>query len=243
MDIARKLRLFGVGVIGALALAAPAAWAQTEPLTHNQAPRMLVKLEVHAAADINCPMTVPFPPPVPGPLVTAGGCRVHMVAPSVVVSSHLNAGGIEVGLSSCAWEVDLRLDAAGEGYASHHELTGSMETCTQRACGQTAPPTSEGRGWSMFMEETEVAGQGPRERAVVLLCLEDRDDGANPMHCEVGLPITQPTLHRYRLTAVDVSGHGAAFPRCEISGTFDAEAALENSGEASIEQRVEITHN
>jgi hypothetical protein len=238
----RPIQLF-VLAIATMALAAPAALAQTEPLTHSSSPRLIAKQEVHGAPDFNCTLVGPSPPPPLSPIVTVGGCRVHTAAPSVVVTSHLNAGGVEVGVSTCAWEFDMRVDSTGEGYLAHHELTGPLATCTQRACGQTAPPTSEGRAWSMFMEETEVAGLGPRESLVMLFCLENRADGANPSHCEARIPITHPVLHRYRFTAVDVSGHGPAFPHCEISATFDAEAALEVTGEAQAEQRMEIAHD
>ena len=54
---------------------------------------------------------------------------------------------------------------------------------------------------------------------------------------------SQATLHRYRLTANDVSGHGAAFPHCEIDGVLDTEAVLGMTNEGQTDQSVEITHN
>lgn len=240
MDLARRLIQLTMLAIAGMALSAPSVLAQTEPLLHPKVPRLLVKQEVHAAPDANCPAVTPTPPPVPGPLMTAGGCRLHVSAPSVVTTLHLSAGGIEGVTSTCAWEFDVRVDSAGEGYMSHQELTGTPAACPRRPCGQTVPPTGEGRAWTMFMEESEA---GSPERAKFLYCLEDRADGANPMHCEVELPLSQPTLHRYRLTAADATGHGTSFPHCELEGTFDVEALVAATGEAQAEQNVEIAHH
>jgi hypothetical protein len=82
MHHARKLTWLALAAFAALALTAPAALAQTEPLTHNAAPRLIVKQEIHAAADFNCPLVGPSPPPVLSPIITDGGCRVHTVSPS-----------------------------------------------------------------------------------------------------------------------------------------------------------------
>ncbi|HYJ00300.1 MAG TPA: hypothetical protein VEX36_11585 [Thermoleophilaceae bacterium] len=243
MRLPSKSNLLGLAVMGALALSASPALAQTEPLTHNATPRLSVKQEIHASPDFNCPLVGPSPPPIFSPMITDGGCRVHTVSPSVAITTHLAAGGVELAVSTCALEVDLRIDLAGEGYMSHQELTGPVATCTRKACGQVTPPTSEGRAWSMFMDEGEVAGEGPSERVVILFCHENRSDGSNTVHCEVSIPITHPTLHRYRFTATDLSGHGAAFPHCEITGTFDVEAVPGVSNEFQADQNIEIVHN
>lgn len=239
MHLARRITQLAMLAIAALALTAPSAMAQTEPLFHHMAPLIVVKQEVHQSSDTTCPLATPVPPPVPGPGVTVGGCRLHMTAPNVVTSTHLAAGGAEVVVSTCAWEFDVRIDPVGEGYVAHHELTGPVATCTRRACGQLVPPTSEGRAWSMYMREAETE---PRERIVLLYCLENRSDGSAAAHCEVTLPLSQPTLHRYRLNAADASGHGTAFPHCELDGTFDGEAVLGVTGEGQAEQNVEIAH-
>ncbi|HYI99553.1 MAG TPA: hypothetical protein VEX36_07760 [Thermoleophilaceae bacterium] len=242
MRIARKLTLLAMLAIAATALAAPSAFAQTEPELHNQTPRLLAAQEVHAGADIACPAVTPTPPPNPGPLVTAGGCRQHYSALNVVLSAHLSAGGTEVVVSTCNVEFDIRIDAAAEGYIAHQEFTqGTEGTCTRRACGQVTPPTSEGRAYTIYGQETEVAGQGPREAMVALFCTEDL---VNPVasHCEVTVPFTQTATHRYQFLANDVSGHGTAFPHCELTGTFSQET-LGTTGEGQTEQNVEIRHN
>ncbi|HYJ00292.1 MAG TPA: hypothetical protein VEX36_11545 [Thermoleophilaceae bacterium] len=241
MRIARKLTLLAMLAIATAALAAPPALAQVEPELHASAPRLVTVQEVHAANDVPCPAVAPTPPPVPSPLVTGGGCRQHYTAPNMVLASHLSAGGVEVTVSDCTIEFDMRIDAAAEGWISHQELTGPPNVCTRKACGQPAPPTGEGRAWSFFMEELEIAGQGPIERMVVLICTEDLvTPGAS--HCELTIPMSQAAPHRYRFTAVDLIGHGAAFPRCELTATFDREAVLQNTGEAQAEQSVEIRH-
>ncbi|HYI99594.1 MAG TPA: hypothetical protein VEX36_07970 [Thermoleophilaceae bacterium] len=242
MRIARKLTLLAMLAIAATALAAPSAFAQTEPELHNQAPRLIVAQEVHAANDIACPAVTPSPPPNPGPLVTVGGCRGHFSAPNVVLSAHLSAGGTEVVVSTCNVEFDIRLDSAGEGYIAHQEFTqGTAGTCTRRACGQVTPPTSEGRAYTVYLQEAETAGQGPREEAVVLFCTEALD-GTGAGHCEITVPMNQTATHRYQFNAVDRSGHGAIFPHCELTGLFTEEATLGTTGEGQLEQRVEIRH-
>ena len=243
MRTARRFTLLVMLAIAATALTARSAFAQVgEPELHNQTPRVLAAQEVHAANDIVCPAVTPTPPPALSPTVTAGGCRLHFSAPNVVLTAHLSAGGTEVTVSSCNWEFDMRLDSAGEGWISHQELTqGTQGTCARRVCGQLTPPTSEGRAWTVYMQETEVAGQGPSESVVIHTCTEALD-GTGASHCELTIPVSQPATHRYRLTANDASAHGAVFPHCERTGTFDSEAVLGTTGEGQLEQNVEIRH-
>jgi hypothetical protein len=239
MRIARKFGLFVTLLVAATALVVSSASGQAEPLAHNQTPQLIVQAEVHDEADFSCPAVTPFPPPNPGPTGTSGGCRMHVVGTNIQFSEHLSAGGLEVPLSICTVEFDVRIDAAGEGYLSHHELTGDPAVCTKKACGQMTPPTAEGRAWSFFLQEAEPA---PRERAVILFCLENRDGSGDASHCEVTLPVSQPTAHRYQFAATDTSGHGGTFPDCELDGTFNTEAGLEASCEGQVEQSVEIRH-
>lgn len=243
MRITRKLALLIVLVTAAAAFAASPAVAQTEPLAHNQTPMVIAQQEVHGATDLNCATVTPSPPPVPSPTDTAGGCRVHVASNGpVAFQIHLSAGGTEAVISNCAIEFDMRIDAAGEGYMSHQELTGPE--CHMRACAQATPPTDEGRAWSFFMREVEPA---PSEKVTMLLCTEPTDM-AGPRHCEVALPLTEPTPHNYRFTADNASGHGTSFPHCELGTAlfpftqFETEALLQTTGEGQTEQRIEIRH-
>ena len=237
MRIVRKLALLATPAIAATALAAPSAFAQTEPLFHHSAPRIVVAQEVHAANDPACPFVAPSPPPVPSPVVTSFGCRLHVAGLGATISSHLSAGGAEILAATCDWEFNVRIDPGGEGYLSHQELAGDFMTCTRKVCGQPNP-TAEGKAWSFYLQEAELP---VRETVTILLCFEGLG-GESPAHCEVTLPVSQPTTHRYRFTATDASGHGPTFPRCEISGTFDVETVLGTTGEAQAEQNVEIRH-
>lgn len=208
MRFMRKSTLPVMLALTATGIAAPPVFAQTEPLAHNQAPRLIVQQEVHAGADVNCPVVTPTPAPNPGPLTTSGGCRLHVAGSNVSLSEHLTAGGTEVQTSNCTVELDVRLDAAGEGYATHQEFTGDTSTCTKKPCGQTTPPTGEVRAFSLYLQEAEPA---PTERLVILLCLENRNGSGGASHCEITQSVSQPTRHRYQFAAVDASGHGAAF--------------------------------
>jgi hypothetical protein len=238
----RNLALHAMLAIAATALVAPSAFAQTEPELHPQAPRIAASQEIHGAADAVCPPVTPNPPVAVSPTSTAGGCRGHISGPNVALIAHLSAGGTEVTVSTCDFEFDLRIDPDGEGWFSHHEFTpGTVGVCSRRACGQLTPPTSEGRAWTVYLQETEVAGQGPRESMTFLFCTENLD-GTSRGHCEITLPMSQPSLHRYRFIANDAQGHGTAFPHCEWTGTFDEEAVLGTTGEFQTEQRVEIRH-
>jgi hypothetical protein len=241
MRIARKLTLLAMLAVAATALAAPPAFAQVEPELHTSVSRLIATHEIHAAMDTACPAVMPTPTPVLSPVVTSGGCRQHYTASNVALTSHLSAGGVEVAVSTCNLEFDMRIDTAVEGWISHQELTGPPNLCTRKACAQAAPPTSEGRAWTVYLQESEVPGVGPVERMVVLLCTEDLAS-PGPSHCEVTIPMSQAAPHRYRFTAADVSGHGTAFPHCELTGTFDQEAVLQNTGENQLEQNVEIRH-
>ena len=240
MRIARKLTPVAMLALAAGALLAPSAFAQIEPELHNQAPRLIAAQEVHAAADVACPAVVPTPPVAVSPTVTSGGCRVHVASTgNVPFTAHLSAGGTEVVITECAIEFDIRIDAAAEGWISHQEFTGPAAVCTRQACGQPTPPTGEGRAYSFHLSEVEPPAR--TEQAIVLFCMEPIGQTA-PSHCEITFPLTQPTTHRYRLVAVDASGHGTAFPHCEWTGTFDVEAVLGTTGEAQAEQNIEIRH-
>jgi hypothetical protein len=239
MRIARKLALLAVPALAVTALAAPSAFAQVEPELHNQAPRLIAQQEVHNAADVNCPAVVPTPPVAVSPTTTSGGCRFHVIsAGTMALSAHLTAGGTEVVASECDIEFDVRLDVAAEGWVHHTEFLNIPGVCTKRACG-TIPP-NEGRAYSLHIQEVEPPAR--TEQFIFLLCTENLD-GSQPAHCEITIPVTQASPHRYRLAAADVPGHGTTFPHCEFSGTLDAEAAGGTSGEAQLYQNVEIRHS
>ena len=247
MRTARELTLLAMLAIAAAAFAAPSAFAQTstEPETHNQASRLIVQQEVHAANDTNCPLVTPSPPVAPPalpPTTAGGGCRSHAGSLGIFFKSH-DAVGAETLLSHCALEFDVRIDVAGEGYLTHQELTPGA-ACNHRACGQVGPPppTDEGRIWSFFTQESEVVGSTDREQLVMLFCIEHIDIGI-PLHCEVKVPLSQGLTHRYILSATDVNGHAPAqTPRCEMDGEIRFEGAPGTSGEGLAEQNIEIRH-
>jgi len=161
----------------------------------------------------------------------------------VVLVVHISAGGTEVLVSTCNIEFDVRLDSSGEGWLSHQEFTqGTQGTCTRKPCGQVTPPTSEGRAYTVILQETEVVGEGPRETGSVLFCTESVDQPGQLAHCEVTGLRSSPTVHRGRITLNDTQGHGAIFPHCELTGVFDPEAALGTTGEGQAEQNVEVRH-
>jgi hypothetical protein len=242
MRTARKLMLLATMAIAAMALAAPSAFAQNEPLAHDQDPDVRVFQEV-AGTDPACPAVTPATPPVSGTFATAGGCRIHASGPNIVLRAHVF--GIESIDSTCNVEFDLRIDAAGEGYLAHHEFTqGTQGVCERRACDQTEaviPPTgqSEGRPWRFFGNEV---GPG-NEEITALFCIQERSEvGGARTHCEVSLALTNPTLHRPRVTAADDACHGVAGFRGEVTGVFNVEATPGTTGENQAEQQVEILH-
>lgn len=244
MRSARRLTLLAVLAIAATGLAAPSALAQTEPLGHNQASRLIAQQEIHNTNDPNCPLVSPSPPATPPtlpPLTASGGCRAHVTSGNsdVVWSTHVTSGGVEVVAFSCRVEFDIRLDVAGEGYVTHQEFTGGA-SCTRKACGQIVSPDHEGQIWSVFTFEAETA---PKERMTLLFCTE-AIDGSGDSHCEVTFPLSQPTTHRHRFTATDASGHGGplAFPKCEWDAVLDVEETLGTSGEGLAEQHIELRH-
>jgi hypothetical protein len=246
MRIARKLMLLAVMAIAATALAAPSAFAQSEPLAHDQTPNVRVFQEV-AGVDPVCPAVSPASPPGSGTFATSGGCRVHASAPNVVLRAHVF--GVESVDSTCNVEFDMRVDGAGEGYLTHHEFTqGTQGTCERRACDQSEappfPPTpgvaqSEGRPWRYHGHE-----EGPGNEVVTaLFCIQERSELNGPRtHCEVSLALTSPTLHRPRVTGNDSACHGTAGFRGEVTGVFNVEAVPGTTGEGQLEQQVEILH-
>lgn len=245
MSFARKLVLLAMAAIAVTAMAAPSAFAQNEPLAHNQTPKLEVRAEPAATL---CPAVTPSPAPNPAPGVTGGGCRVHASGPNIVLLQHVF--GAESVASTCNVEFDARLDAQAEGYLTHSELTqGTQGTCTRRPCGLGLAGTPEGRAFSAYGREV---GPGS-EQVTALFCVENLD-GSTDTHCEVDIPFTEPTNHRYRFltppqnpagqpaNSGGAPGHGPAGFRCELAGQFDTEAVLGTTGENQAEQQVEVNH-
>ena len=243
MRLARKLTLLAVMAIAAMAVAAPSAFAQTEPLAHDQdTGGVIVNQEPAGTA---CPAVTPVAPPAtPEVFAAAGGCRVHISGTAIVLTAHVF--GIESTDSTCNVEMDMRVDSGGEGWLSHLEFTqGATGTCTRRACHQTEagtpPPTgqSEGRPWGFYGDET-----GPGTEVIrALFCVEPRGNPNGALtHCDITLPLTQTAVHRYRVIGTDTPCSGTAGFRGEITGTLAVEAALGTTGEGQAEQNVEIAH-
>lgn len=59
-SLRRKLALLATTVTAVTATAAPSALAQTEPLAHNQVPKLEVRAEVGGSL---CPLVTPSPAP------------------------------------------------------------------------------------------------------------------------------------------------------------------------------------
>jgi hypothetical protein len=244
MRIALRLTLLAMSALAATAVATPSAFAQSEPLAHNQTPRLLVHNEVHGANDPICGAVGPSPPPVPGPILVGGGCVAHASASNFEFWLHNIGGGTETLISTCSVELNLRIDFAGEGYVTHQEFTDPPGggDCALRACGQVNPESDEGRAWSFYISETEPA---PTERLTMLLCFSW--DAPTTFHCEVTFAVSQPTMHNYRFTATDAAGHGPTVPPCEIGSgavpaVFDTESVLGVTNENTSERRLEIRH-
>lgn len=240
MCIARRLMLLAAVAAVAMALTAPSGFAQgseSEPLAVPAG----TDLSVAQEGGFACPGVGPTPPPTEGVFNTAGGCVVHGGGNGIVLSGHL--WGIESVDSTCNVEFDWRTDGSGTGYLTHHEFTtASTGTCTRKACeqGTLEPFQSEGRPWRAFAFESQTGP--PEERLTVLFCVEDRDpDGGNERHCNVTVPFTETTNHRYTFTANDINASGT--PRCELNGTFTIEATqVSPTVEAGTRTHVEINH-
>lgn len=234
MRTARKLTLLAALAVAATALAAPSALAQ---LTHNQTPRLIVQQETHTASDVSCPAVLPSPPPNPPPLTTSGGCRVHLASAGNITFVGHTMGGMEVVDDICSLEANMRIDVDGEGYLTHQELTGAG--CDLRACEQLEPPTDEGRAWSFYMREMEPPQR--TEVMVLRLCVSTLMLPGQ-IHYEFTLPLSQTSVHRYRIAASDTREHSPIINITELTGNIDVEATLGTTGEDQAEQNVEIRH-
>jgi hypothetical protein len=245
MRLARKLVLLAMMAIAAMAVVAPSAFAQNEPLVHNQDPQAEVRAEPGGGL---CPAVTPAPPAPATPEVftTGGGCRLHITGPDIVLTAHVF--GIESTDSTCDVEFDMRVDGQGEGYLSHFEFTPTASgqgTCTRRACHQseagTPPPTgqSEGRPWGFWGREVATGAIN----ITALFCVEPRGNpnGAET-HCQIVLPLTEIANHHYRVVGNDTPCAGTAGFRGEITGTLEAEEPPFNSSPEGAYSEVEINH-
>jgi hypothetical protein len=235
MRIAHKLLPITTMAIAAIALGAPSAFAQTEPLSHAAVPDIATSSE---------PAGTPCPAVVRSGNSVSGGCAVHVGGPNLIIIGHLF--GIESVQSTCNLEIDIYIDFDGEGYMTHQELTqGTQGTCTRRPCGSGQAASPEGRPWEMSARETGTVS--PREVLTGLLCVENLD-GSSPTHCEVDIPMTETSNHRYQLTAPGPSpsggirGHGSAAPFCEIIVVIVVELQQAGLAENRTRTHVEINH-
>lgn len=229
MHTIRKFALVATAAGIVMALAAPVASGQ-EPLSHTQSPDLTATAESTGAP---CPAVSPSPAPSPAPLSISGGCLIHGSGANIFLVAHVF--GIESVDSTCNWEFNGRLDSSGEGYLSHVEMTqGTAGTCSRRPCGSSMHP--EGRAWSIYGRETI-----PGTRQLTLLFCTWQTGHMTNTHCEVSVPFTEPTNHRYTITANDSACHGVAGSRGELSGTWNLETAL-NLGFEGFPQHVEINH-
>lgn len=244
MRLARKLMLLAAIAIPALALMAPSVLGyNSEGLPHDQAPRLIVQQEVHAATDVACPAVTPSPAPVPSPLVTSGGCRLHLLGQGIDFHAHVTAG-VESIISRCDVEADVRIDSTGEGYFTHQELTPTpIGFCSRTACQQATPPTGEGRAWDFYLRETAPQAGRRSEHAVIVFCLETQSTPSTLLHCEYTIDVAEYSTHRPEIAQNDVEGHNSpAVPRCEFNGTLKIEQPLGLTGEDQTEQNIEIRH-
>jgi hypothetical protein len=242
MRLARRLVPLAVtataAAAAAIALATPSAFAQTEPLTHHAGLDITVSAEAGTscpAVSINAARTV-----------ASGGCVVHGGGPNIVLLAHVF--GVESIQFLCNWEFDLRIDADGEGFFTHQELTqGTQGICNRRPCGSLA--TGEGRPWGAHSRETGAVA--PTEVLTLLFCIEGFDSGppvthqVDATHCEVSMPMIETANHRYSFgsTTTDANGHGTAGFRCELRGVFTTEATqVSPTGESGTRTQVEVNH-
>lgn len=244
MRTAHKLVLFAATTIATMVLMAPLATSagpsshdgvSAEPELHNQAPDLQVREEPGGTL---CSAVTPAANTNPSPTLTAGGCRIHMTSNGLTLSTHISAAQ-EVELSDCSIEFDARVDSAGEGWITHQELADvTPDSCTRQACSAD-PPGTEAKAWGFHARETGPSS--PRASLTILICLMD-SMGAQ-VHCEVELAIVEPTDHGY-LSLGEAGCHQPAgtFPRAEISSLLEIEDVPGTSGEAQVEQQIEINH-
>jgi hypothetical protein len=233
--------LLALTAIAAMAVAAPAASAQgseDEPLFAPAVTDLSVTTELGGA----CSAVTPAIPPASGLFDTTGGCVVHGGGNNIVLSGHL--WGIESTDSTCNIEFDLRVDGSGRAYLAHHEFTTApLGTCTRKACNQerSSAPHSEGRPWRAYATENSSSGT-PEETIRVLFCVVDRGTiNNNRRHCNVLVPFSETSNHRYTFVANDINASGN--PRCELDGYFTTESTqVSPSGENQTRTQVEVNH-
>ena len=265
MRIVRKLVLLASMAIAATAFAAPSAFAATAPQGDGrslepQLPHSSPELQTRAEpGGLLCPAVSPAPGTNPAPHITAGGCKVHGRGNAIRLGAHIS-GGVEVQVSNCDVEVELRLNSTGGGWITHQELTDVVAgSCTREPCPEVPEPAepAEAKAWGFAPRETQAVGQ---TRATVLFCLVSRNDPHGPQsHCEVELPFTETeggiaTNHRYHSNAGvndPVTGgvpchHNPTTeePRAEIFGEANAEMVDSAAGPEGgvVERRIEINH-
>ena len=266
MRTARKFVLLVVMAMAATALATPSAFAASasqhdsrsvEPQLPHTAPELQIREE---PTSILCPAVAPAANTVPSPTVTTGGCRAHIRGNAIRLIAHIG-GAVEVQVSNCTVEFELRVDSTGRGWITHQELTDFVAgSCTRHPCPQLPEPDepAEAKAWGFSLRETGPVV--PRETATVLLCQSSRDaEHGAQAHCEVEIPFTEtsggvPTNHRYHFSARPLDPVDGGIPchhsptteepRAEILGEFNAENVSSPAGPegGSGEHRVEINH-
>ena len=239
--------LLAMMAIAAVALTAPSAFAASasqhdsrsvEPQLPHTAPELQVREET---SNVLCAAVAPAAGTVPSPTVTSGGCKAHVRGHNIRLIAHVG-GGVEVQVSSCNWEFEVRIDSTGRGWLTHQEFTdgeGGAGACTRHPCPQLPEPAepAESKAWGFSLRERGMIA--PRETFTFIFCFSNRDDEhGSQTHCELEVPFTETeagvaTNHRYHFNANPadpVTGgipchHSPTTeePRAEFIGEFNAE--------------------
>jgi hypothetical protein len=238
MRNARRL-LPAVMVLAVTAIAAPAAFAQSNPENHET-------LEVLKEPPLDhCPAVSKL-------VHTAtGGCLIHVKSNGEIelrkhvfgIESHISAG--------CEWEFWARLNEDAEGAIIHQKLVPHPSSCIRQPCKEAGEPSPT--PWPIHLDEGHVPGVDGEtgipagEWITFNFCVEPVGGGADES-CEMSVPFNEiaGSPHQYELgNAVEISSHGISGFRCELVGHWLSEAVnqtLENVPGGEAETKVEIRH-
>lgn len=232
MRNARKLMLFAVMALAAMALAAPAAFGQAEGIE-------TIEITNETGANAHCPVLTP----------TGGGCLIHATSEGPV-ELRKHVFGIESHITSCENEFWGRVNEDGEGRITHQQLTDP--SCQRQPCKVSGVSTP----WPAHGDE----GEGPApiegtEKLTTVFCVEPLGGGTDES-CEIEVPFgtednTLPADHEYEFGhSLEIPGHGVGGFRCELVGHWHTEvgpagAQMREENQLSGEEEVaiEVTHH
>jgi hypothetical protein len=225
----RKLLLFAVGAIVALAVAPAVASAQS--------------VEVYEETGGHCDdVVMVHHEPVGDP-----DCSVHAeTEENTTADLFLHDGMVETLISECENEFEAAFDEDGHGWIYHQVLTPEAPSCGREPCdeAETSEEPHQNKAWEAQLSEAGPNTQEEENLRVTfcLYALDSEDEGFEGTPCTVDLHVNQVD-HAFEVETPphNPAGHGGA-PCINLGGAVELEGHWLTSAPTEDHPGFEVHH-